>query len=258
MRGTEKRKWIREELILAFSLYCRTPFGRLHGSNPDIVSLAKKLERTPSALAMKLCNFASMDPAHAMRKVKGLANASKNDRNIWDEFHSNWDTLSVESQYILDNIDYLLKSDQTRDVSKKQYDNTEITRSVKVRIVQKFFRDAVLASYNIKCALCHLNLPELLNASHIIPWRICVEKRADPTNGISLCVLHDRAFDKGLISFNESYEVILSKRIKASRPLSAILKIGLLDFEGVKISLPSRFFPDKDAMSFHREQIFQI
>lgn len=254
----DRRKWCRNELIVAFNLYCRTPFGRLHKSNPDIVNLAEKLGRTPSALAMKLVNFASLDPVHSMRNVKGLANTSKEDRNVWNEFHTNWEKLSIKSQYILENIDYFKENIQLENIYDKRYSNTETTRSVKVRMLQGFFRDTVLASYDIKCALCHLNLPELLNASHIIPWRTCVEKRADPTNGIALCALHDRAFDRGLISFNETYNVILSKRIKASKPLSTILQIGLLDIEGVKLSLPSRFQPDKDALRFHREHIFHI
>lgn len=253
-----RRKWRREELIVAFNLYCRIPFGRLHKSNPDIINLAKKLGRTPSALAMKLVNFASLDPVHTLRNVKGLANASKEDRNIWNEFHYDWGKLSIESQYVLEKFESLREKNRLENVNVKNFSITEITRSVKVRLIQGFFRDAVIASYDIKCALCHLNLPELLNASHIIPWSICVERRADPTNGIALCALHDRAFDRGLISLNETYDVILSKRIKTFKHLSTILQIGLLDMEGVTLSLPSRFPPDKDALRYHREHIFQI
>jgi putative restriction endonuclease len=52
-------RWTREQLIAALDLYCRTPFGRLHRSNPDVVTLGKAIGRTPSAVAMKLVNFAS-------------------------------------------------------------------------------------------------------------------------------------------------------------------------------------------------------
>ncbi len=77
--------WTRHELILAFNLYCRIPFGRLHKGNPEIVSLAQNINRTPSAVAMKLVNFASFDPVHQARQITGLKNASRADREIWNE-----------------------------------------------------------------------------------------------------------------------------------------------------------------------------
>jgi hypothetical protein len=47
---------------------------------------------------MKLVNFASLDPVHQSRGVKGLSGASKGDREIWEEFTLNWATLGVESE----------------------------------------------------------------------------------------------------------------------------------------------------------------
>ena len=38
-----RRNWSRDELLAAFNLYCRTPFGRLHRGNPDIIALAGRL-----------------------------------------------------------------------------------------------------------------------------------------------------------------------------------------------------------------------
>ena len=40
-----RKNWSREELIVAFNLYCRTPFGRISKSNSDIIDIAKKLGR---------------------------------------------------------------------------------------------------------------------------------------------------------------------------------------------------------------------
>lgn len=56
-------KWTRDELILAFNLYCKIPFGTIHIRNPQIIALAKVLRRTPSAVSWKLANFASLDPS---------------------------------------------------------------------------------------------------------------------------------------------------------------------------------------------------
>ena len=57
-----------DELLLTLHLYCRTPFGKLHQTNPEIIKLAQIIGRTPSAVAMKACNFASLDPALAQNK----------------------------------------------------------------------------------------------------------------------------------------------------------------------------------------------
>lgn len=55
--------WSHQQLLVAFRLYCGTPFGKLHQHNPEIIRLANLLGRTPSALGMKACNFADMEPA---------------------------------------------------------------------------------------------------------------------------------------------------------------------------------------------------
>jgi hypothetical protein len=57
------KRWSRKELIVAFNLYCQLPFGKIHSRNPLIIRVAKNLERTSSSLAMKMLNFASLDPS---------------------------------------------------------------------------------------------------------------------------------------------------------------------------------------------------
>jgi predicted restriction endonuclease len=95
----------------------------------------------------------------------------------------------------------------------------------------------------------------LLNASHIIPWSVDKIRRADPRNGLSLCVLHDRAFDRGLISIDDNFRIILSGKVKiAGAP--KLHRVGLLEIEGKKIRLPDKFRPDQKAFTYHREKIF--
>lgn len=258
MKTSDRKRWVRDELIVAFNLYCRTPFGRLHKTNPDIIRLASKLNRTPSSIAMKLVNFASMDPSHKARNVKGLSNASKEDRKIWDEFNSDWEKLAYESQMAVLEINEkegvpISAPDVSVDYSSIK---TEEVRSVKVRLVQSFFRESVLASYGSQCAICQMAIREFLIASHIIPWSKKAERRADPTNGISLCVLHDCAFDRGFIAIDDSFKVLVSRQVKINHP-SLLHKIGLVEIEGKNIFLPSRFSPDKAALTYHREIIFR-
>lgn len=254
-----RKGWTRDELLLTFNLYCRTPFGRLHRNNPEIIALAQRLDRTPSAVAMKLVNFASFDPTHQSRNVRGLSNASRGDRAIWDEFNANPEQLAYESQQAYNR---LLPEFAPGAVSERWVEEslrarpTEGNRLVRVRLVQGFFRDAVLSSYEYRCAMCLLDLPALLNASHIIPWRDNTERRADPRNGLALCSIHDRAFDRGFLAVTETHHVLTSVHVKKKEPCR-LHQVALLDIEGQALTLPKRFLPDEEALAYHREHIFK-
>jgi len=248
--------WTRHELILVFNLYCRIPFGKLHRGNPEIISLAQNINRTPSAVAMKSVNFASLDPVHQARQISGLKNASRADREIWNEFNVDSEQLAFESQQALQNLNNEKRINEEKEL-KLPSGETEATRLVRTRLVQTFFRDAVLSSYDFKCAICNLDLPELLSASHIIPWSKDVARRADPRNGLSLCAIHDRAFDRGLLSLNESFEVLLAERVKANVSKNSFHSAVFLEMEGKGITLPKRFAPDQVALTYHRENIFR-
>ena len=75
------RLWTKEQVKLAFHLYCQIPFGRIYGKNPEIGKLAKIIGRTSDAVAMKMLNIASLDPAIISRGLVGLGNASALDRD---------------------------------------------------------------------------------------------------------------------------------------------------------------------------------
>lgn len=158
MENNKGRLWTRDELIVAVNFYCKTPFGKLHRQNPDIIILAKQLHRTPSSLAMKLVNFASIDPLQRERKIKGLSNISKLDLEIWQEFYSNWEQLAYESQKALLRLQVPLDSEPSFGdyYERLQLKETESKRLTRVRLVQGFFRDAILASYEFKCSFCDL------------------------------------------------------------------------------------------------------
>jgi putative restriction endonuclease len=92
------RAWTEHELLIAMNVYCQLPFGKLHRTNPLIMAVAERMNRTPSSLSMKLCNFASFDPALQARGVKGLAGASRADGKIWNDFTADWQTMSDKSE----------------------------------------------------------------------------------------------------------------------------------------------------------------
>jgi putative restriction endonuclease len=245
--------WTRDQLLVCFNLYCRTPFGRLHKSNPDVIELACLIGRTPSAVAMKLVNFASFDPAHKQRDVKGLANASRQDRAIWDEFNQNPNALATESEEAAERFDVPRAVEVIAELAIPE-GPTERLLNRPMRLVQRFFRSAVLGMYGYSCSFCGLALPELLNASHIIPWNESEELRADPRNGLCLCALHDRAFDRRLIGVDADYQLVLSPRLKGKKVI-ALHQVAFLDLEGQKIHLPDKFLPYATSLEQHRRML---
>jgi len=255
-------QWSRDELLAVFALYCRLPFGKLHRGNPEVIKWAQKIGRTPSAVAMKLGNFASFDPVLHERGIKGLKNAGRADRALWDEFESDPERIAFESQRIAEAIkasdrESVKRNEMDRfEFDRHEFHSTDAERTVRIRLVQGFFRSAVLSSYGYKCAICRLHLPQLLTASHIVPWSVEVSRRADPRNGLALCAIHDRAFDRGLIGLDESSNLLLSETLTRTFRSKGIHDAVFRDFEGKPIDLPDRFLPDPKAIEYHRNHVF--
>lgn len=254
--------WSRDELLAVFALYCRLPFGKLHRGNSEVIACAQRLGRTPSAVAMKLVNFASFDPVLQRRGIKGLKNAGRGDRSLWEEFEADPERIAFESQRVFESLganDRTIHQPAERDHFEIESDEIRITdaeQTVRVRLVQDFFRKAVLSSYGDKCTICRLHFPELLNASHIVPWSVDVRRRADPRNGLALCAIHDRAFDRGLIGLDASYRLLLSDRLTDNFREPGIHEAVFQAFADKPIHLPDRFLPDSEAIEYHRNHVF--
>lgn len=255
-KGSARRAWTRDELLVAFNLYCRTPFGRLHHRNPDIIALAQALGRTPGSVAMKLCNFASLDPAQRARGITGLRGASRADAAIVEEWAHCWEALAAESEAARERLGVRFHAEDSAEPSPDPTGPTDVARTVRVRRVQGLFRATVLASYDFTCAISGINVPDLLVASHIIPWSREESRRLDPRNGLALSALHDRAFDRGLIGVDENLRVLVSRRLRAERP-TEIHRGALLEIEGRRLRMPTRFAPDPDALAWHRAHVFR-
>jgi putative restriction endonuclease len=139
----------------------------------------------------------------------GLKNASQGDREIFAEFSSDWERLAFESEEAVQRIISGMKvvPEAPAEVCAPEMP-TERDQVVRVRLVQRFFRGAVLASYGYRCSVCRVSMPELLKASHIIPWSADVARQADSANGLAMCALHDRAFDRGLLAIDDDLRIV--------------------------------------------------
>lgn len=251
----ERRLWSRDELVKALALYCQIPFGKMHARNPVVIALASAIDRTPSAVALKLVNFASFDPELQERGVGGMPNVSQMDRDAWEDFYERWEELADAS--VVDVVQEAERSMRTTVVIEKPPPSgpSELIRETKVRRGQMFFRAAVMAAHRWKCCITGIKALELLRASHIVPWAQNEPLRLDPRNGLCMNALHDAAFDRGLITFSDRFELCVSKRLKGDVPASVFNEM----FEkrcGAPIIMPERFAPAADMLEFHRARVF--
>ncbi len=243
----KRRGWSKEELILAVNLYCKTPFGKIHQTNPAIIKLSQQIDRTPGAISYKLANFAHLDPSLPR---KGASNVSALDRSVWDEFYANWDKLAYESELAVARLSKnKLPDGEELDIPA----GVSRERVVKTRVNQHFFRQTVLASYNFTCCVTGITNPQLLIAGHIVPWSRDEHNRTNPRNGLCLNALHDKAFDVGLISLSDELELLVSQELAKTLHNDRFFT----PYDGKSITLPSRFTPDPSFISYHRKNIYR-
>mgnify|MGYP003600064270 FL=1 len=249
--------WTRVELILAFNLYLKIPFGKMHSTNKDVIHLASLIGRTPNSIALRLVNFASVDPVLKARGIKGMDGGTKIVQPIWDEFYHNQEELVFLSEQILAQKENTSIENKYQELlfDIKDLKGETAIRQVKTRVNQSVFRQMVLANYSVKCAITSIDIPELLLASHIMPWSINEEHRLNPENGICLSALNDKAYDKGIIGITPNYEVIFSTSLKSKKETS-FYKNNFAPIENLKISEPLKYLPKKEFLEFHLDTIF--
>ena len=199
---------------MALGLYFQMPFNSISSRAPKVIELAKLMGRSPASLSMKMDNFGGLDPSLSERGIVGLKNSSKLDKQVWDEFVDKRETLaSLFHELVLK-----LKGGDSLadDMTIKTPPGLDGTHLTQYRINQSFFRKSVLSAYDFTCCITGLTDDRLLIASHIKPWAKCENgnERTDASNGLCLNALHDKAFDKGLITLDEDYRVIISKELK--------------------------------------------
>lgn len=248
MPAAAGRRWTRDEVLKVLALYCVTAFGRFHSRNPDVVELARELGRTPSSIAMKLSNLASLDPSERVRGIAGLAGASSLDREVWREFYGRWVRLAKA-----------LPQQRVGEIQRPLAIPTGPTtkmRLTSVRRGQEFFRRAVLAAYSSRCCITKIAEPKLLRASHIVRWADSAKHRLNPSNGLCLGALHDAAFEEGLIAVDDRLRLLVSPRLAKVMPKDVFTDC-FARYEGRGIDPPVRFEPDSALLRQHREKRFQ-
>jgi len=246
--------WTREQTIVALRTYFIVPFNKANNSNQEIISTSKIIGRGINSVKMKIGNFGSLDPELAKRGIVGLSGASNLDREIWSDYANDREKLAYESTTLI--AKFLKKKiEDVIELEKEIPEGKEKLRLIKTRVNQSFFRDSILGIYDRKCCITGLHIPKLLVASHIIPWADDTKNRLNPENGLCLNSIHDKAFDEGFITITAEYKVKLSKAIFEFQKEETIKKF-FMDFDGKNISMPERYFPNKEFLKYHHQNIF--
>lgn len=256
------RPWTREEVLLTINLYCKLPYRKLRQTTPEIRDLARQLDRTPSAISKRCCNYVQFDPVESKR-VKGFTRAAKLDRSIWAEVNGDWEKFAAE-------CDQIEKEIRKQPPPTLPYENTDVfsdetafpigiskEQIVRVRIGQRFFREAVLTAYNRRCCVTGIQHDALLIASHIKPWKDSDPRteRTNPRNGLCLSALYDKAFDAGLMTVDADYKIIFSSAVLSCAPTEAAQTLFFC-YEGKQLRLPDRFTPEQQYLEHHRSYVF--
>jgi putative restriction endonuclease len=134
----------------------------------------------------------------------------------------------------------------------------DVASESKRRKGQDYFRRMILANYGGRCALTGIDIPQLLLASHIIPWsdKTHKQERLNPCNGICLSALYDKAFDQGLITISpDDYCVVLSSALRENETKEYYDK-HFDCIKGQKLTLPTEYLPSREFLAYHRDKVF--
>jgi len=176
-----------------------------------------------------------------------LIDRRKKKKNDWEHFFNQYGINKITKKEFLfllnmgiGNNKFLVRDNKLmietiNQINKENYYVPDKKVSSKTRgIYQKIFSDRVKNNYHNQCAVTGIKTRELLVGSHIIPWGKNKKKRLDPKNGICFSSLIDKCFDKGFLTINNDYKVILSPKIKKDKKLY----LELSKFEKKRIKLP--------------------
>lgn len=252
----KEKLWTREETIVAFYVYCTIPFASSSKQNPTVIYYAKLLGRTPSALNMKIGNLGRLDPELQKQNITGLTHGAKMEEIVWEEFSENREELVYEAEKIIASLMKKPVGDRYLEKAERDYASEDKRRLVKTRINQSFFRASVLAAYEHTCAITGVELGDFLIASHIKPWAADKANRLNPHNGICLNVLHDKAFDKGYITVDKKYRLIVSRKLKECYT-NDFFERAFQRYAGHRIFIPKKFAPSMEFLTYHQDMIFR-
>lgn len=240
--------WSREDIVIAYALYCVTPLNQIHPRNRTIQQVAEIIPHSVASIVMRMRNFQYLDP----QARSGLQNVAKADRLIYEEFKHDWGALSIEAETLTGLNLFDASPLQGAKPLSSLTDKRRVTRE------RVFFKKAVLSAYNDRCFISGCALPQMLVASHIKPYSRCRSEadRVSPDNGICLNTFYDKAFDSGLMTITPSMKIYISP-ILLNAPQDDFTARWLVSLHGAFCPPPPRFPPRRELLEYHNDEIFK-
>ncbi len=247
---------------------------RVHVANPSILFSWADLNKAPAAVqklaslttdraALAWQSFAAVDAANSLhfdtsKKIDPwIVGSSRNGEASaklkmapFSEKEMERSTLSFDALAESMPFDNAIIERLEESVNSGDFSVPDTTSSVKVRgSAQRVFSEMVKRNYGWSCALTGITTREFLIASHIVPWSVDHTIRLDPSNGICLSILADRAFENGFLLIEDD----LSVKIDWSK-IGSDVKLGkiLAEHDGAKLNVPKAHPPNVDFLRRRR------
>ena len=132
------------------------------------------------------------------------------------------------------------------------------TYQIEVYARDTVFRREIVRLYDDRCCITGVRVSasytfSMVDACHIVPFYKTFNNH--PTNGIALCPNLHRAFDKGVISIDESYRVLVSATFVENN--DSLYSLHALNGTQIKLPTDKQFLPDSAAFAWHRKHTFK-
>ncbi|RON63913.1 HNH endonuclease [Pseudomonas fluorescens] len=138
-------------------------------------------------------------------------------------------------------------------IADKSFEVEDSRSTVKTRgSAQRAFAEAVKTNYGYKCAVTGIENKDFLIASHIVPWSEDQTIRLDPTNGICLSLIVDRAFEKGYLLVGDDLTLDVDEEKIGG---DAVLKDYLLSFKNNRLMAPKDSAPKIEYLQRRRSLV---
>ncbi len=167
---------------------------------------------------------------------------------IFPSFISGWDRKALKAR-----VAFASPDDETLTMPKSARERKYALRTVRQRLHQVSFREAVISAYSGRCALSGLPEPMLLDAAHIIADKD--EQFGQPlvTNGLPLSKIHHAAFDAHLIGIDPDYTVHISDRLLSLHDGPMLESLKRLDRGTIYRPKRSKDAPDRERLALRFE-----
>ena len=246
------RLWTKEEFILTLDLYFRMPFGQIDKRNPDIIKMAELINRTPSSVAMRLCNYANCDPELKARGVKGLAGGYSQCIPYWNQYANKRGDLATAAMKCRKRL-----IESAFPENDEAYNHMSEWDSLVNELYDYKFQSVVKKNYHDRCAVSGLMASQFLVACHIVPSMDTEESTIDASNGILMTLIYARAFTEGLIGFDANYKIHLSSELKSHQFDKGYYSL-FKKYDGAELGIKDVIIkPNPEYLEWHMDTIFE-